>query len=209
LEHQHPLKKLADSSVSRNRIASDVVNIIEDSRFWLDVETVLNATKPIAESLGRLERSRTNLADCAIEFLRIGARLERDRGKFANHENLLSHIRKSYNWRYRQFFTKYHTLAMCLHPVGKQALPRTQIVSAQYTFRNIMRRWGWDMDDAVAGNRQFTIYARDDNPKRINPGASLTDLGEWWRTVPDRMEVPYLRSVGRNTFQHSANRSGY
>jgi hypothetical protein len=82
-----------------HEITSEAVKRIINKRgFFQDVEVLTNILIPIKKAILNLESRNSNLADCYIQLLRIGASLQKI--STTDYFSFKNHCIKKYNQRY-------------------------------------------------------------------------------------------------------------
>jgi hypothetical protein len=177
------------SGNENQRLPSDVSNILRNLSFFREVSDLERILKPIADSISRLERRDTTLADCLVEFLRIcddvQRAAERGLGRAIDTEaDFVEHIVRVLNFRFSEYHNSLYLVGLYLHPGYKQLSVSknkswNDVLDA--VFRIARDNFDYDDDEFRLLAQQLRWYHQDRPPftsKRYNadPVAYWKDL---------------------------------
>ena len=121
--------------INRNdALPSEVISIIENRKHFTFNEVVMKFVQPVVDSIGRLEKRTSSLADCYLEIIRLCYRIYSLR--IPGQEHFRSHVIRVLNKRSAEFLKDdIYLLALFLHPKC-----RGLAFSGQNNLMNIMNR---------------------------------------------------------------------
>lgn len=163
-------------------IASDVVEIILHQRnYWKCLEQLVKTTKFIVDAIGNLESRQTSLADCMLELIRCAKQMSQLPLDADDDMGFRQHAKAVFNRRFHAINTKYHSLALFLHPLCRK-LAITQAASGrpiEFMIKvalDIAKQWNWDKIRAAKLITDIQTYHLSQTPFAGGTADGLT----WW-----------------------------
>ena len=110
-------------------IVSDVVEInLHQCNYWKCLEQLVKTTKFIVDAIGNLESHQASLADCMLELIHCAKQMSQLPLDADDDMGFQQHAKAVFNCHFHAINTKYHSLALFLHPLCRK-LAITQAAS--------------------------------------------------------------------------------
>ncbi|KDQ15260.1 hypothetical protein BOTBODRAFT_108857 [Botryobasidium botryosum FD-172 SS1] len=191
-EHRVALRQLCEHPDAQRKVGNfspvskDVLQtILRDLNHWDAVAHLLQYCKPLVDAIGNLESREASLADCLLELLRcaqtiIGIPVEEN-----DVPGFSAHAKCVFNAEFHKINTNLMFLVLFLHPfcrnlaISQAARSRT-LHDIYRIALDIVRKWGWDENQATMLLRDLKDYYQGKAPFT----GSAADGKKWWEELP-------------------------
>ncbi|KAG1735804.1 hypothetical protein EDB19DRAFT_1830154 [Suillus lakei] len=202
LEHQRALSHICLHPEAQKRvngqtpIAVDVIEtVIRTLNYWNYLDQMVRTTKFIVDAIGNIENRDCNLAECMLELIRCAHKMSTLQLDDGDDGTFFTHAKSVFNRRFHLINTKYHTLALFLHPMCCK-LAVTQAASGR-PFKFMVKvalevafQWKWKKAKADALIMDLKAYNLCHSPFAGGQADGLA----WWENLPVNLETHPLKS---------------
>ncbi|KAG2336964.1 hypothetical protein BDR05DRAFT_978652 [Suillus weaverae] len=148
-------------------IAADVTKtVIRTPDYWNYLDQMVRTAKFIVDAIGNIENRDCNLAECMLELI-------------CDDMEFFIHAKSVFNHQFHSINTKYHTIALFLHPICPSGRP--------FKF---MVKWKWNKVKANALIMDLKAY----NLCHAPFAGSQADGLAWWENLPINSDTHPLKS---------------
>jgi hypothetical protein len=154
-----------DAAHSQYGIPQEIQTILSDTKHFSENAAISILTKPIAETVLKLESEGITLGEAYLELLLLGQHMNASFNHIHDHFDLKFQLMNVYNRYMHSLDTELCILGLFLDPGARQlAVTRKFNVGALITRAlHIVHSWDWKLDAARALKLQLLAYASSEN----------------------------------------------
>jgi hypothetical protein len=156
---------------------------------------MVRTTKFIVNTIGNIENRDCNLAECMLKLIRCAHKMSTLRLDDGDDGTFFTYAKSVFNRRFHSINTKYHTLALFLHPMCRK-LAVTQAASGRpFEFMvkvalEVALQWKWSKAKADTLVTDLKAYNLCHSPFA---GGQVDGLS-WWENLPINSETHPLKA---------------
>ncbi|KAG1807686.1 uncharacterized protein BJ212DRAFT_1303393 [Suillus subaureus] len=177
-------------------VAADVIKtVIHTPNYWNYLDQMVRTTKFIVNTIGNIENRDCNLAECMLELICCAHKMSTLQLDDGDDSTFFTHAKSVFNCRFHSINTKYHTLALFLHPMCHKLAVTQAASGCPFEFMvkvalEVALQWKWSKAKADVLVMDLKAYNLCHSPFARGQADGLA----WWENLPINSEMHPLKA---------------